>query len=78
MAVKVWTRNEVHRPAIEAFLSGKHAPSKLTLAEQIERIEGAMTAETLANLLGVSQITVFKIAKAEADSVIQDWDVLTV
>ena len=35
-----------------------------TLAEQMERIEGAMTGDTLANLLGVSKITVFKMAKA--------------
>jgi excisionase family DNA binding protein len=34
------------------------------VAERIERIEGAMTADTLANLLGVSKITIFKMAKA--------------
>ena len=64
IALKVWTKNKVHQPAIEAFLSGKHSPSRLTLAEQIERIEGAMTADTLANLLGVSKVTLFKMAKA--------------
>lgn len=32
--------------------------------EQIERIEGAMTAEKLAELMGVSKVTVFKMAKA--------------
>ena len=61
-----WTKNEISRPSIDALLAGKHsAPSKpLTLAERIERIEGAMTAEELVNLLGVSKITIFKLAKA--------------
>jgi excisionase family DNA binding protein len=36
----------------------------LTLAQQIERIEGAITADELAKLLGVSRITIFKRAKA--------------
>jgi len=61
-----WTRNELHQESINTFLAGKHAaPGKqLTLAERIERIEGAMTAEELARLLGVSKITIFKQAKA--------------
>lgn len=64
MAFQPWTRNEVHQPAIQAFLAGKHSPSKLTLAEQIERIEGAMTADQLAKLVGISKVTIFKMAKA--------------
>ena len=63
MAPQTWTKNEVYQPAIRAFLSGKHSHSRLTLAEQIERIEGAITADTLAEMLGVSKITVFKMAK---------------
>jgi len=61
-----WTRNELHRESINAFLAGKHTTPgrQLTLAEQIERIEGALTAEKLAKLLGVSKITIFKQAKA--------------
>jgi excisionase family DNA binding protein len=61
-----WTRNEIHRSAINCFVAGKHdIPTKaLTLAEQVERIEGAVTADKLATLLGVSKITIFKMAKA--------------
>lgn len=40
------------------------APAPLTLAERIERMEGAMTAEQLAKILNVSKITIFKQAKA--------------
>jgi excisionase family DNA binding protein len=40
------------------------APAALTLAEQIERTKGAMTAEQLAKILNVSKITIFKQAKA--------------
>jgi excisionase family DNA binding protein len=62
---QAWTRNKIHQPAIQAFLAGKPSPIKqLTLAERIEAIEGAMTAEKLAKLLGVSKITIFKQAKA--------------
>jgi excisionase family DNA binding protein len=65
---QTWRRNELHRPASEAFLAGAHAShvaeKQLTLAERIERIEGAMTAEKLAKLLCVSKITIFKQAKA--------------
>ena len=59
-----WIKNSVHQPAIRAFLAGKHSPSKLSLAEQIERIEGAMTADQLAKLLNVSKVLIFKRAKA--------------
>lgn len=64
---QTWSRNELHRPAINVFLKGKQAvPAKqLTLAERIERSEGAMTADILAKLLGVSKITIFKFAKAD-------------
>ena len=41
-----------------------HVPEPLTLAEKIERVEGAMTAEQLAKMLNVSKITIFKLAKA--------------
>jgi len=44
--------------SVEAFHKKREC---LTLAE---RIEGAMTAEKLAKLLGVSKITIFKQAKA--------------
>jgi excisionase family DNA binding protein len=60
-----WARNQIHQVAIRALLSGEPSHFKqLTLAEQIERIEGAMTAEELAKVLGVSKITIFKQAKA--------------
>ena len=60
-----WTRSEVHRPAMNAFLAQPAVQTKqLTLADHIERIEGAMTADKLAKLLGVSKITIFKMAKA--------------
>jgi excisionase family DNA binding protein len=39
-------------------------PESLTLADRIERMEGALTAEELARLLNVSRITIFKQAKA--------------
>ena len=65
---QIWTTNELHRPAITAFIAGTHAShlaqKQLTLAERIEAIDGAMTAEKLAKLLGVSKITIFKQAKA--------------
>ena len=68
MPFQIWTRNELHRPAIDAFMAGTYASrvakKQLTLAERIEAIEGAMTAEELAKLLGVSKITIFKQAKA--------------
>lgn len=63
-----WRSNELHRPEIKAFLAGARVslvPEKqLPLAERIERIEGALTADQLAKLLGVSKITIFKQAKA--------------
>lgn len=36
----------------------------LSLADRIERIERAMTADELAEILTVSRITIFKLAKA--------------
>jgi excisionase family DNA binding protein len=61
-----WTRNEIHWSAINSFFAGKHdiVSKPLTLAEQVERIEGAITARKLAKMLGVSKITIFKMAKA--------------
>jgi excisionase family DNA binding protein len=41
-----------------------HTPKPLTLADQFERMEGALTAEQLAKLLNISEITVYKQAKA--------------
>jgi len=38
--------------------------SELTLADQIERIGHALTADDLATILAVSRITIFKYAKA--------------
>lgn len=55
-----WTANSIaaaNQPSV-------HPTEPLTLAEQIERTEGAMTAEQLARLLNVSPITVYKLAKA--------------
>ena len=40
------------------------AGSDLTLADQIERIGHALTADDLATILAVSRITIFKYAKA--------------
>ena len=37
---------------------------RLTLADQIERCERALTAKELAFLLAVSEVTIFKQAKA--------------
>jgi excisionase family DNA binding protein len=36
----------------------------ITLAERIERIAKALTADELAELLNVSRVTVFKLARA--------------
>ena len=65
-ALQTWTKNSVHRPAIEALLAGRRiAPAKrLSIAEELSQIEGAITADKLAKLLGVSKITIFKMAKA--------------
>jgi excisionase family DNA binding protein len=53
---------------LEAFVAGSKSSVRksepLTLAERIERMEGAMTAEQLAKLLNVSDITIYKQAKA--------------
>lgn len=38
-------------------------PSELTLADRIGRIEHALTAAELADLLNISRITIFKYAK---------------
>jgi excisionase family DNA binding protein len=63
-----WKRNESSRAALEVFLarskSAAGRPEPLTLAERIERMEGAMAADQLAKLLNVSKITIFKQAKA--------------
>jgi excisionase family DNA binding protein len=37
---------------------------RLSLAEELSQIEGAITADKLAKILGVSKITIFKMAKA--------------
>jgi excisionase family DNA binding protein len=37
----------------------------LSLADQIEQIGHAMTADELASVLGVSRVTIFKQAKAK-------------
>jgi hypothetical protein len=54
------------------------APAPPTLAEQIERTKGAMTAVHLAKILNVSKITIFKLAKARAHSIISHRDVCAV
>ena len=38
--------------------------SQATLADQIERFQGALTARQLSELLSVSAVTVFKMAKS--------------
>jgi excisionase family DNA binding protein len=38
-------------------------PTPITLAEQIEQTGHALTADELAQLLNVSRVTVFKLAK---------------
>ena len=43
----------------------REAPRHLSLADQIEQIGHAMTAEELASLLGVARVTIFKQAKAK-------------
>jgi excisionase family DNA binding protein len=55
-----WTANRILAPPQPPL----HAPRPLTLPEQIERMEGALTAEQLAKLLNISEITVYKQAKA--------------
>jgi excisionase family DNA binding protein len=40
------------------------APEPLSLADRIERMGRALTADELAEMLTVSRITVFKLAKA--------------
>jgi excisionase family DNA binding protein len=40
------------------------ATEPLSLADRIERIERALTADELAKMLAVSRITIFKQAKA--------------
>ena len=63
-----WKRNHIDRAKVEAILARSQPladkPERLTLAERIERVEGAMTAEQLAKMLNVSKITIFKQAKA--------------
>jgi excisionase family DNA binding protein len=39
-------------------------PQPISLADRIERMESAMNAEQLAQILNVSKITIFKHAKA--------------
>jgi excisionase family DNA binding protein len=55
-----WTANSI----AAATQPPVHLTKPLTLVEQIERVEGAMTAEQLAKMLNVSKITIFKQAKA--------------
>jgi excisionase family DNA binding protein len=60
-------------PALSAALFGdpspfrgplQDAPEPLSLADRIERIERALTADELASMLTVSRITIFKQAKS--------------
>jgi excisionase family DNA binding protein len=60
-------------PALSAALFGKSslfrgplpdAPEPLSLANRIERMGRALTADELAQMLTVSRITIFKQAKA--------------
>jgi excisionase family DNA binding protein len=63
-----WKRNATDRSRVDAFLAtlGPLATKtdRLSLAEEVAQIEGAITADKLAKLLSVSKITIFKMAKA--------------
>ena len=68
VSLKSWRCNEIERSRVEAFLAAPHLladkSARLNLAQRIERMEGAMTAEQLAKILNVSEITIYKQAKA--------------
>ena len=57
------TRTATARDVAPPQAEGKAAET-LSLAERIERMDSAMTAVQLAELLNVSKITIFKQAKA--------------
>lgn len=62
-----WKRNAATSAELQALLAGYQSLERmepLSLAERIERMEGALTAEQLAKLLNVSKVTIFKQAKA--------------
>jgi excisionase family DNA binding protein len=63
-----WRRNDVGRAKLEAILEGSKPSAlrsgPLTLAERIEQMEGALTANQMAKVLNVSEITIYKQAKA--------------
>jgi excisionase family DNA binding protein len=63
-----WRRNALNRPRVEAALSTigvlQRKRERLSIAEELSHIEGATTADRLAKILGVSKITIFKMAKA--------------
>jgi excisionase family DNA binding protein len=62
-----WRRNALDRPKVEALLSTLGTLPKrerLSITEELSHIEGAITADRLAKILGVSKITIFKMAKA--------------
>ena len=61
--IQPWRRNQSSRAL--AILAGTVAiPESLTLADRIERMGRALNAKELARLLNVSEVTVFKQAKA--------------
>jgi excisionase family DNA binding protein len=45
-------------------VSGNDPRCQVTIADQIERFQGALTARQLSELLSVSAVTVFKMAKS--------------
>jgi excisionase family DNA binding protein len=49
---------------IDAFETSGNSPTPLSLADRIERIGRALTADELAKLFSVSRVTIFKQAKA--------------
>jgi excisionase family DNA binding protein len=63
-----WRRNALDRPKVEAMLSTigtlQRKRERLSIAEELSHIEGAITADRLAKILCVSKITIFKMAKA--------------
>src|SRR5262245_27896685 len=62
---ETWAVNDKGLFLLDSFeLSALSQDQRLSLAERIERIGQALTAEELAKILNVSRITIFKHAAA--------------
>ncbi len=61
-------RRKADRTTAKTIIAAPQPPvnplEPLSVAERIERMDSAMTAEQLAKILNVSKITIFKQAKA--------------